>query len=426
MNVSDSERLASGLKSLGLEKSNDEESDLVVINTCVVRQTAEDTTTGFLGKLKKIKQSKPSMMIVVMGCMVGPKTNELEKRFPHVDIWAAPQKFQKILDPVSEIISKDNLEGCLPDLLPLKPKIASFVPIIHGCNKFCSFCIIPYRRGREISKTIDEIKEEVITLTRRGVKEVTLLGQNVDSYGHDLDPSQDLADLLYEINSIDELVRIRFLTSHPNDMSTKIIKSIRDLSKVCETINLPFQAGDNEVLERMRRGYTREEYIDKVAEIREIIPNASMTTDLIVGFPGETRDQFMKSLDLVEMLKFDKVHASIYSDRPGTIASRKMGDDVSREEKKWRMAQIVEAQKKISYELNLKYMDTFQNVLIENFAENTFSGRSRLDKLVYLDGENIEIGDFVEVKINETRTWSLTGKFLKTIEKDNEVHLIGN
>ena len=241
-----------------------------------------------------------------------------------------------------------------------------------------------------------------------------------------MDPSQDLADLLYEINSIDELVRIRFLTSHPNDMSTKIIKSIRDLSKVCETINLPFQAGDNEVLERMRRGYTREEYIDKVAEIREIIPNVSMTTDLIVGFPGETRDQFMKSLDLVEMLKFDKVHASIYSDRPGTIASRKMGDDVSREEKKWRMAQIVEAQKKISYELNLKYMDTFQNVLIENFAENTFSGRSRLDKLVYLDGENIEIGDFVEVKINETRTWSLTGKFLKTIEKDNEVHLIGN
>ena len=249
MNVSDSERLSSGLKSLGLEKSEDENSDLVVINTCVVRQTAEDTTTGFLGKLKKIKEDKPKMMIVVMGCMVGPKTNELEKRFPHVDVWAAPQKFQKILDPVSEIVSKKDLEGCLPDLLPLKPKIASFVPIIHGCNKFCSFCIIPYRRGREISKSISEIKEEVLTLTRRGVKEVTLLGQNVDSYGHDLDPKKDLADLLYELNSIDELVRLRFLTSHPNDMSTKIIESIRDLSKVCETINLPFQAGDNEVLE---------------------------------------------------------------------------------------------------------------------------------------------------------------------------------
>ena len=426
MNVSDSERLASGLKSLGLEKSNNEESDLVVINTCVVRQTAEDTTTGFLGKLKKIKQDKPKMMIVVMGCMVGPKTNELERRFPHVDIWAAPQKFQKILDPVSEILTKDKADGCLPDLLPLEPKIASFVPIIHGCNKFCSFCIIPYRRGREISKTINEIRDEILTLTRRGVKEVTLLGQNVDSYGHDLKPNKDLADLLYEINSIDELVRLRFLTSHPNDMSTKIIKAIRDLPKVCETINLPFQAGDNEVLERMRRGYTREEYIDKVAEIRETIPNVSMTTDLILGFPGETREQFMKSLEMIELIKFDKVHASIYSDRPGTIASRKMGDDISRDEKKWRMAQIVEAQKKISHELNLKYIDTYQNVLIENFADNTFSGRSRLDKLVYLNGKDIEIGDFVEVKIKETRTWSLTGEFQKIIEKENEAYLIGH
>ena len=426
MNVSDSERLASGLKSLGLEESNNEESDLVVINTCVVRQTAEDTTTGFLGKLKKIKQDKPKMMIVVMGCMVGPKTNELEKRFPHVDIWAAPQKFQKILDPVSEILTKDEADGCLPDLLPLEPKIASFVPIIHGCNKFCSFCIIPYRRGREISKTINEIREEILTLTRRGVKEVTLLGQNVDSYGHDLKPNKDLADLLYEINSIDELVRLRFLTSHPNDMSTKIINAIRDLPKVCETINLPFQAGDNEVLERMRRGYTREEYIDKVAEIRETIPNVSMTTDLILGFPGETREQFMKSLEMIELIKFDKVHASIYSDRPGTIASRKMGDDVSRDEKKWRMAQIVEAQKKISHELNLKYINTYQNVLIENFADNTFSGRSRLDKLVYLNGKDIEIGDFVEVKIKETRTWSLTGEFQKIIEKENEAYLIGH
>ena len=426
MNVSDSERLSSGLKSLGLEKSEDENSDLVVINTCVVRQTAEDTTTGFLGKLKKIKEDKPKMMIVVMGCMVGPKTNELEKRFPHVDVWAAPQKFQKILDPVSEIISKKEMEGCLPDLLPLKPKIASFVPIIHGCNKFCSFCIIPYRRGREISKSILEIKEEVLTLTRRGVKEVTLLGQNVDSFGHDLDPKKDLADLLYELNSIDELVRLRFLTSHPNDMSTKIIESIRDLSKVCETINLPFQAGDNDVLERMRRGYTREEYIEKVEEIRQTIPNVSMTTDLIVGFPGETREQFLKSLELVEMIKFDKVHASIYSDRPGTIASRKMGDDVSRDEKKWRMAQIVEAQKKISNELNSKYMDSYENVLIENYADNLFSGRSRLDKLVYIKGDKIEIGDFVEVKINETRTWSLSGEFQKIIKNENEAHLIGH
>ena len=209
-------------------------------------------------------------------------------------------------------------------------------------------------------------------------------------------------------------------------MSTKIIESIRDLSKVCETINLPFQAGDNDVLERMRRGYTREEYIEKVEEIRQTIPNVSMTTDLIVGFPGETREQFLKSLELVEMIKFDKVHASIYSDRPGTIASRKMGDDVSRDEKKWRMAQIVEAQKKISNELNSKYMDSYENVLIENYADNLFSGRSRLDKLVYIKGDKIEIGDFVEVKINETRTWSLSGEFQKIIKNENEAHLIGH
>ena len=406
MNVSDSERLASGLKELGLEENDNVNSDLVILNTCVVRQTAEDTATGLLGKLKNIKKKNPSMMICVMGCMVGPKTVDLERRFPQVDIWAAPQKFEKIIEPVSKKLD-NNLDGCMPDLIPLQPKIASFVPIIHGCNKFCSFCIIPYRRGREISKTILEIKDEVAKLIRRGVKEVTLLGQNVDSYGHDLSPKTDLADLLKEIDSLDGLKRLRFLTSHPNDMSLKIIQAIRDLPKVCETINLPFQAGNNDVLENMRRGYTREEYLDKVKEIRETIPNVSVTTDLIIGFPGETESQFRDSLDIVERVRFDKVHASIYSDRPGTIASRKMGDDVSRDEKKRRMAEIVEVQKNISLELNTAFEGTSQIVLVENNSEGIFSGRSRLDKLVYLDGKDVEVGDFVEVTITEARTWSL-------------------
>ncbi|MBM01776.1 MAG: tRNA (N6-isopentenyl adenosine(37)-C2)-methylthiotransferase MiaB [Chloroflexi bacterium] len=423
MNVSDSERLASGLKELGLEENNDVYSDLVILNTCVVRQTAEDTATGLLGKLKNIKKNNPSMMICVMGCMVGPKTIDLEKRFPQVDIWAAPQKFERILEPVSEKLN-NKLDGCMPDLIPLQPKIASFVPIIHGCNKFCSFCIIPYRRGREISKTILEIKDEVSKLIRRGVKEVTLLGQNVDSYGHDLNPKTDLADLLSEINSLEGLNRLRFLTSHPNDMSSKIIRAIRDLPKVCETINLPFQAGNNDVLENMRRGYTREEYLEKVQEIRETIPNVSVTTDLIIGFPGETKDQFKESVDIVERVRFDKVHASIYSDRPGTIASRKMGDDVGREEKKKRMAEIVELQKKISMELNSEYQGATQVVLVENNSDGVYSGRSRLDKLVYLDGEDIEIGDFVEVKITETRTWSLTGEVQKKINNEIEGQLI--
>ena len=423
MNVSDSERLASGLKELGLEENDNVNSDLVILNTCVVRQTAEDTATGLLGKLKNIKKKNPSMMICVMGCMVGPKTVDLERRFPQVDIRAAPQKFEKIIEPVSKKLD-NNLDGCMPDLIPLQPKIASFVPIIHGCNKFCSFCIIPYRRGREISKTILEIKDEVTKLIRRGVKEVTLLGQNVDSYGHDLSPKTDLADLLKEIDSLDGLKRLRFLTSHPNDMSLKIIKAIRDLPKVCETINLPFQAGNNDVLENMRRGYTREEYLDKVKEIRETIPNVSVTTDLIIGFPGETESQFRDSLDIVERVRFDKVHASIYSDRPGTIASRKMGDDVSRDEKKRRMAEIVEVQKNISLELNTAFEGTSQIVLVENNSEGIFSGRSRLDKLVYIDGKDIEIGDFVEVTITEARTWSLTGQVQRKINNEIEGQLI--
>ena len=363
------------------------------------------------------------MMICVMGCMVGPKTVALERRFPQVDIWAAPQKFEKIIEPVSKKLD-NNLDGCMPDLIPLQPKIVSFVPIIHGCNKFCSFCIIPYRRGREISKTILEIKDEVTKLIRRGVKEVTLLGQNVDSYGHDLSPKTDLADLLKEIDSLDGLKRLRFLTSHPNDMSLKIIKAIRDLPKVCETINLPFQAGNNDVLENMRRGYTREEYLDKVKEIRETIPNVSVTTDLIIGFPGETKSQFRDSLDIVERVRFDKVHASIYSDRPGTIASRKMGDDVSRDEKKRRMAEIVEVQKNISLELNTAFEGTSQIVLVENNSEGIFSGRSRLDKLVYLDGKDVEVGDFVEVTITEARTWSLTGQVQRKINNEIEGQLI--
>ena len=423
MNVSDSERLASGLKELGLDENDNVNSDLVILNTCVVRQTAEDTATGLLGKLKNIKKKNPSMMICVMGCMVGPKTVDLERRFPQVDIWAAPQKFEKIIEPVSKKLD-NNLDGCMPDLIPLQPKIASFVPIIHGCNKFCSFCIIPYRRGREISKTILEIKDEVTKLIRRGVKEVTLLGQNVDSYGHDLSPKTDLADLLKEIDSLDGLKRLRFLTSHPNDMSLKIIKAIRDLPKVCETINLPFQAGNNDVLENMRRGYTREEYLDKVKEIRETIPNVSVTTDLIIGFPGETKSQFRDSLDIVERVRFDKVHASIYSDRPGTIASRKMGDDVSRDEKKRRMAEIVEVQKNISLELNTAFEGTSQIVLVENNSEGIFSGRSRLDKLVYLDGKDVEVGDFVEVTITEARTWSLTGQVQRKINNEIEGQLI--
>jgi len=409
MNKSDSERLATGLEELGLQENNDlESSDVIVLNTCVVRQSAEDTATGLLGKLKKIKNIKPETVIGVMGCMVGPNSKTLSRRFPHVDAWARPQEFEKILDPVAQVVDND-LSGCAPDLVPGKPKVATFIPIIHGCDKFCSFCIIPYRRGRETSRTIQDIYQETKLLIDRGVKEVTLLGQNVDSYGHDLNPKSDLADLFYSIHDIEGLERIRFLTSHPNDMSIKIIEAIRDLPKVCETINLPFQAGDDEILKVMRRGYSREEYFEKVDLIRETIPNVSMTTDLIIGFPDETESQFHKSVEVLEKIRFDKVHASIYSERPGTIASRKYRDNIPKEEKKRRMQVILNLQEKICLENNIKFEDQELEVLVEGEKKGKLFGRSRLDKLVYFQGDKSIIGQMIMVRITNSSPWSLSG-----------------
>ncbi len=409
MNKSDSERLATGLEELGLQENNDlESSDVIVLNTCVVRQSAEDTATGLLGKLKKIKNIKPETVIGVMGCMVGPNSKTLSRRFPHVDAWAIPQEFEKILDPVAQVVDND-LSGCAPDLVPGKPKVATFIPIIHGCDKFCSFCIIPYRRGRETSRTIQDIYQETKLLIDRGVKEVTLLGQNVDSYGHDLNPKSDLADLFYSIHDIEGLERIRFLTSHPNDMSIKIIEAIRDLPKVCETINLPFQAGDDEILKVMRRGYSREEYFEKVDLIRETIPNVSMTTDLIIGFPDETESQFHKSVEVLEKIRFDKVHASIYSERPGTIASRKYRDNIPKEEKKRRMQVILNLQEKICLENNIKFEDQELEVLVEGEKKGKLFGRSRLDKLVYFQGDKSIIGQMIMVRITNSSPWSLSG-----------------
>ena len=269
MNVSDSEKLSTSLIKMGFQVENSYiDASVIVVNTCVVRQSAEDTATGFLGRLRKIKKKSPEKIIVVMGCMVGPNSSNLKKRFPHVDLWARPQEFYPILDLLSVRFNK-NMEGCLSDLTPISPKISAFVPIVHGCNKFCTFCIIPFRRGKETSRDSFEIYDEVSLMVERGLKEVTLLGQNVDSYGHDLEDRLDLADLVEKIHEIKGLERIRFLTSHPNDMSRRIISLVANLPKVCENINLPIQAGDNKVLVDMRRGYTVSQYLRKIEYIRD-------------------------------------------------------------------------------------------------------------------------------------------------------------
>ena len=419
MNMSDSERLGAGMTGLGLGSCDTpEDADVVVLNTCVVRQSAEDTATGMLGKLKKVKDANPDRMIVVMGCMVGPNDADLRRRFPQVDLWARPQDFNPILESVAfkHGIENGDLDGCLANLVPNDPKVATFVPITHGCDKFCTFCIIPYRRGRETSRALAELVDEAKMLVQRGVKEITLLGQNVDSYGHDLDNRKDLADLLEAIEEVDGIERIRFLTSHPNDMSTRIIQSIADLPKVCETVNLPFQAGDDVVLANMRRGYTRGQYLEKIDEIRDILgDDVALTTDVIVGFPGEDEEQFENTLDIVERVGFEKVHSAAYSERPGTVASRKFPDTVSQSEKKRRHQRLDAVQCAIQTEKHAGLVGSFSDILLEGRKRGRMFGRNRNDKIVYIDDYdhsdcNVRVGETITVEITESTAFSLAGQ----------------
>ena len=415
MNKADSERLGSALDQMSLSSVESPElADVIVVNSCVVRKSAEDKVTGMLAKLNGFKKNNPDQVIALMGCMVGPKQDKLQKQFPFVDVFMRPQEYDPLLQLIGVKTGIDP-DGCVGDLTAT-PGVTAFIPIIHGCDKFCSFCIIPYRRGREVSRTIADIVRETELLVARGVKEITLLGQNVDSYGHDFDEKRDLADLLIALNDVNNLKRIRFLTSHPNDMSDHIIDTVAQLDKVCEHINLPFQAGDDDVLERMRRGYTNKQYRLLVDKIRNRIPTVSMSTDLIVGFSGETAEQFEKSVEMVKDMKFDKVHSASYSVREGTIASRTLPDDVSFEEKKDRLKTIDDLKKYIQENLNSKLNGTIQSVLVENVKNDILEGRTKNDKIVRLSGVGNSIGEIVEVKIQKTGPWSLSGLIVNPLE----------
>ena len=408
MNKADSDRLCSALDQLGLTPSTSRtDADVVVLNTCVVRQNAEDKAVGTLTSLKPSKESNPEKIIALMGCMVGPKTEPLERRFPFVDVFMRPQQYDPLIDLLSERLGVDP-EGCIGPL-SAAPSVSTFIPIIHGCDKFCSFCIIPYRRGRETSREISEIVYESEMLVARGVKEVTLLGQNVDSYGHDLSGSVNLSNLLSAVNEVKGIERIRFLTSHPNDMSDHIIESISELEKVCEHINLPFQAGDDTILNQMRRGYSNDDYRRLVDKIRKKIPNVSLSTDLIVGFCGETNDQFKHTVDMVKDIRFDKIHSAMYSTRPGTIAARTMKDNVSKEEKNDRLKIIDELQGQILTEINSDLLGKTIEILVEGHKRGKWFGRSRNDKLVYFEDTRDHKGSILNLEITKTGPWSLYG-----------------
>ena len=409
MNVADSERLESALSQLGLQSAQGpQDADVIVLNSCVVRQSAEDRVVGMITSLKPLKGRYPDRVVALMGCMVGPKSDALRHKFPYVDLFMRPQEYKPLLELLGDRMGIDA-EGCLSTLVPPRASVTAFIPIIHGCDKFCTFCIIPYRRGRESSRPIPDIVREAELLAVRGVKEVTLLGQNVDSYGNDLPGNGHLADLLTAVSEVDGLQRVRFLTSHPNDMSPRIINAVASLDRVCEHFNLPFQAGDDGVLSAMRRGYTADDYTSLVDRIRATVPHVSIGTDLIVGFPGESAAAFQRSVDMLEEVRFDKVHAAAYSDRPGTIAARRMEDNVPAEEKKRRMKVVESVQERIATEINAGLLNTTQEVLVESRERGKWRGRNRNDKLVFFEDARDLQGETVNVRIEKTSPWSLQG-----------------
>ncbi len=410
MNRADSDRLAGALEQMGLRSvSRPEQADVIVLNSCVVRQGAEDRVVGSLTSLKPLKMQNPNKVLALMGCMVGPKQDQLKARYPYVDFFLPPQQFDPLLDMIGDGLGLE-WHDYLGPILPAAPTVSCYVPIIKGCDLMCTFCIIPYRRGRQVSRPMQEVVTDVEMLVGRGVKEVTLLGQTVDAYGHDLANRPDLADLLQRLNDIDELDRIRFLTSHPIFLSKPIIEAVAGLEKVCEHINLPVQAGDDEVLARMRRRYTRDEYRRLVDGIRAKVPGVALSTDIIVGFPGETVQQFQRTLDLVREVGFDKVHSAMYSERSGTIAHRQQPDDVPQEEKTRRVKELDSLQEELLTQRNASFQGREVEVLVEERQKGRWQGRTRGDKLVFFDDDNDWTGQLVNVEVTKTSPWSLQGR----------------
>lgn len=426
MNVHDSEKLAGMVSEIGYtETSSQHDADLVLFNTCCVRENAELKVYGNVGALKAYKQANPNMIIGVCGCMM--QQEEIAKfivdRFPFVDLVFGthnlhrfPQLLLQALDSSHTIIEVLDEEGTIVEHIPTKRDkgVSAWTTIMYGCNNFCSYCIVPYVRGRERSRDPEEIVNEITKLGNQGYKEITLLGQNVNSYGKDMGGGYLFHDLLSDINKINSIERIRFMTSHPKDLSKELIRTMANSEKVCEHLHLPIQAGNNRILKAMNRKYTREEYIGLVESVREAMPDIALTTDIIVGFPGESSQEFEDTLDIIKRLKFDSAYTFIYSPRKGTPAVN-IEDKISIEEKKERLAKLIEIQSKISRMKNDAYIGKVKEVLVEGRSKTTdkvLTGRTRENKIVNFIADEKVIGQLIRVKITKARSWSLEGEVL--------------
>ena len=430
MNVADSQRLGSALEQRGYRWTDDEaDADILVVNTCVVRQQAEEKGIGRIGSFRRHKLNGRQPIVGLMGCMVGVRSPApLREQFPWVDVFLPPSEPGPLLALLDgdewdseayfqEVKARRMLNTLIDEqttsevILPAHERqalISAHVPIVYGCSHMCTFCIIPYRRGVERSRHVGDVVGEVRSLVAQGVKEVTLLGQIVDRYGYDIADGPRLQDLLYQLHEVEGLQRIRFLTSHPNYMTGEILEAVAALPKVMEQFELPVQAGNNELLRRMRRDYTVEEYRELIQRVRARIPHAAIHGDIIVGFPGESEAQFMDTYNLIAELRPDKQHLAKFSPRPHTPAAR-MADDVSPEEKSRRLQMLNVLMEEISTEINSRYLDTVQEVLVEDQHKGKWRGRTRTNKLVFFEDERNRKGELVDVQITYTAAWSMQG-----------------
>ncbi len=412
MNLADSRKVAEELELLGCrEASPANDADILVLNSCVVRQKAEERVLGYLSSLKPLKKRRPDVILGLMGCLVAEETLPyLKERFPYIDVFCPPAQPEALLESVRRRIEENG--GLRFGHHHVETPVSAYVNIIHGCDNFCTYCIVPYRRGRERSRPIWEIVSEMKELVGRGAREVTLLGQNVDSYGQDLPEKPNLAKLLRAVSEVAGLWRIRFLTSHPKDMSQELIKAVAELDKVCEHLEVPVQSGDDEILKRMGRGYTVDKYRDLIQRIRERIPGVGLSTDVIVGFPGETEEQFLRTYDLLREEEFDIVHIASYSARPGTAAAR-LPDDVPLQEKFRRREAIEELQTNIAGRKNEKLLGQVVEILVEEKAKGKWKGRTRTHKLVFFQDKKDWRGKLAEVKITHASPWSMQGEVIR-------------
>ena len=423
MNVADSERVSSALEHLGYEFSTRiEDADVIVLNTCVVRQSAEDKAYGRLTSLLPVKRARPDVVINLMGCLVGVKDNQpLRTRFPYVDVFSPPSDPTPLVEYLLERDARSAedaetarrfalMDGDL--VLPHKDidnQVSGWIPVVYGCSHACAYCIIPYRRGVEKSRPPEEIYREARSLAAQGIKEITLLGQIVDRYGKDQPGYPSLAGLLRELSKIEGIERLRFLTSHPNWMTDELLDCVAKLPKVMPHIEIPNQAGDDSVLAAMKRGYTADDYRRLVEKIRTRIPGVSIATDIIVGFPGETDAQFQNTYDLLAELKLDVVHLARYSPRIGTLSERSMPDDVPAAEKWRRFRAIEKLQETIVREIHASYQDQTVDVLFEDKVKKRWRGRTPTNKLVFVESDAELRGRILPVRITWTGPWSMLG-----------------